>query len=89
MSVTASKREVMLSFLVMDATGLDIRSVCNGCTRVLETMGVVRRIGERPINERQQEFVTAWFRIVEPYTLADCQREIAYRHRDRKVWGSA
>jgi hypothetical protein len=91
MAADAGERERgLMTEVVMSAVMIDgeVRAVCNGCTALLESAGVLRRVGERPINPHQPQFIFALFEIVPPHTLADCQARIASRHVGL-AWGEA
>lgn len=77
---------VMSTLLLDDGA---VRPMCNGCTAILEEQGMVKRERDHPINARQPEFRHVLFRIVPPFTLAECQAAVSARHIDPlgRAWG--
>jgi hypothetical protein len=63
--------------------------VCVGCTMMLEFCGMLTRLRERVLNPRQPDFIFAVYVIARPYTLEDCQKIVADRHRGNagEKWG--
>lgn len=70
--------ETALALLIVK--GAEPHQICIACSQQLEARGMLRRVRERPINERMPDYVTTWFEIAEPYSLTDCQFMIADCH---------
>lgn len=78
------RREPALAMLLLDG---HYRSVCLGCSAILNEIGMLDVVKEMPFSERQPEFSTVIYAIAEGYTLGDCQEQIAWRHTGTP-WGT-
>lgn len=78
--------ETVMSSVLVDG---ELRITCNGCTELLECVGLVVRAWSRPLNPRQPEFMHTHFTIAPGATLADCQGVVRDRHigNHGEMWG--
>jgi hypothetical protein len=79
---------VMAILILDDEHGEPLpRQTCCGCTAYLEGLGMVRKIAEHVLNERQPEFSFATYVIEKPFDLAACRSAIRSRHIRPPEWG--
>lgn len=78
-----TEKTVVLSFLKLDGA---VRQTCVGCTQVLEQRGMVKRLYELLLNERESGHLVVFYEIAFPYTIEGCREVIQSRHVG-EPWG--